>query len=157
MKLYSKVRTPCIGVCSTGLGDSVCRGCKRFEHEVIDWNSYSMPQKWAIDNRLAHLLKQVVSSHLTLVDEALLLQQMQLQQIRFSEHRCGYCALFELLRAGASQINDFSEYGFSINKVSERLSLIQIRDAIDKEFYQLSVAHFERYIVANQYRAKCIT
>ncbi|HMW48455.1 MAG TPA: DUF1289 domain-containing protein, partial [Cellvibrionaceae bacterium] len=24
-----QVRTPCIGVCSTGIGDVVCRGCKR--------------------------------------------------------------------------------------------------------------------------------
>ena len=43
--LHSPVKTPCIGVCSTGIGDSVCRGCKRFSHEVIDWNSYSQEQK----------------------------------------------------------------------------------------------------------------
>ncbi|MEL0305883.1 MAG: DUF1289 domain-containing protein, partial [Halieaceae bacterium] len=41
------IRTPCIGVCSTGVGDVVCRGCKRFAHEVIDWNGYSPEQKQA--------------------------------------------------------------------------------------------------------------
>lgn len=34
------LRTPCIGICSTtSLGDRVCRGCKRYAAEVIDWNS----------------------------------------------------------------------------------------------------------------------
>ena len=36
-----KVKTPCVGVCSTVFGDQVCRGCKRFQHEVIEWNGYS--------------------------------------------------------------------------------------------------------------------
>ncbi|MEO1955257.1 MAG: DUF1289 domain-containing protein, partial [Gammaproteobacteria bacterium] len=35
------VKTPCIGVCSTVFGDEVCRGCKRFQNEVIEWNSYN--------------------------------------------------------------------------------------------------------------------
>ena len=45
------VKTPCIGVCSTALGGFVCRGCKRFAHEVIDWNGYSHEQKMAIEQR----------------------------------------------------------------------------------------------------------
>ena len=58
------VKTSCIGVCSTGIGDSVCRGCKRFSHEVIDWNSYSDDQKRVIDRRLAGFLSQCVSNKL---------------------------------------------------------------------------------------------
>ena len=27
-------RTPCIGVCSTTYGDDICRGCRRFRHEI---------------------------------------------------------------------------------------------------------------------------
>lgn len=34
------IKTPCIGLCSTVYGDLVCRGCKRFHHEVIQWNGY---------------------------------------------------------------------------------------------------------------------
>ena len=52
MSDLNPIRTPCIGVCSTGIGDAVCRGCKRFAHEVIDWNGYSQAQKEAIDARL---------------------------------------------------------------------------------------------------------
>ena len=56
-----RVVTPCIGVCSTALGDDVCRGCKRYSHEVIDWNSYTDKQKQIIDERLDGFLIQVVS------------------------------------------------------------------------------------------------
>ncbi|WP_317135104.1 DUF1289 domain-containing protein [Piscirickettsia litoralis] len=37
--------TPCVGLCSTVYGDDVCRGCKRFYHEIIDWNQYDINQK----------------------------------------------------------------------------------------------------------------
>ncbi|MDH5171506.1 MAG: DUF1289 domain-containing protein, partial [Gammaproteobacteria bacterium] len=66
------IKTPCIGVCSTGIGDSVCRGCKRFAHEVIDWNSYSPQQKAVVDKRLGDFLSQCVSNKLRVTDRALL-------------------------------------------------------------------------------------
>ena len=34
----TKASTPCLGICSTTYGDDVCKGCKRFVHEVISWN-----------------------------------------------------------------------------------------------------------------------
>lgn len=36
------IKTPCVGLCSTVYGDLVCRGCKRFHHEVIHWNGYKI-------------------------------------------------------------------------------------------------------------------
>ncbi|MCZ6890305.1 MAG: DUF1289 domain-containing protein, partial [Gammaproteobacteria bacterium] len=38
-------RTPCIGICSTTYGDLVCRGCKRYAHEIVDWNRYTEDQR----------------------------------------------------------------------------------------------------------------
>ncbi len=29
-------RTPCVGMCSTTYGDLVCRGCRRFSHEIVN-------------------------------------------------------------------------------------------------------------------------
>ncbi len=58
------VKTPCIGVCSTGIGDRVCRGCKRFAHEVIHWNSYSNEQKQLIEERLSQFLSQDLRNEL---------------------------------------------------------------------------------------------
>ena len=157
MKLFHSVRTPCIGVCSTGIGDSVCRGCKRFDHEVIRWNSYTHDQKVAIDLRLDQLLTRVVSWRLLIVDEALLQTQLQTQQIKYEQTRNPYCWLFELLRAGAGQIDDPIEYGFTKVAPFEKNTLTEIRHDIDDEFYSLSVAHYERYIVANRKRANRVS
>ncbi len=63
-----KVKTPCIGVCSTGIGDVVCRGCKRFAHEVIDWNGYTVEQHQLVVNRLDGFLKQVVGNMIDIID-----------------------------------------------------------------------------------------
>ncbi|MBI2379317.1 MAG: DUF1289 domain-containing protein [Gammaproteobacteria bacterium] len=43
---------PCVGVCSTGLGDEICRGCGRSFHEVTHWASFSAEQRRAINLRI---------------------------------------------------------------------------------------------------------
>ena len=45
-------RTPCIGVCSTTYGDDICRGCRRFRHEITSWINYSDLEKNIINRRL---------------------------------------------------------------------------------------------------------
>jgi predicted Fe-S protein YdhL (DUF1289 family) len=155
--MLKTVRTPCVGVCSTGIGDSVCRGCKRFEHEVINWNAYSNHQKRAIDERLARILSNVVAGYLIVNSPQLLEQQLKLQQIRYADWRDPNCWLFELLRAGATQLTSYEQYGFSLRPSSRDLSLVDIRERIESEVYQLSIAHFERYIVANQVKAVTVS
>lgn len=143
---FKPVKTPCVGICSTGIGDSVCRGCKRFAHEVIDWNLYSNEQKWLIAQRLEAFLSQVVSNYLLVVDSKRLLLQIRHQQIRFREEQSPQCWVFDLLRAGASQIVDLEVYGLRLQPGCKGMSLREIRDAIDQDFYALSCAHYERYI-----------
>lgn len=154
---FQKVRTPCIGVCSTGVGDSVCRGCKRFDYEVINWNAYTQQQKSLIDSRLAQLLSQVVQRRFWIVDEQQLLTMLKMQQVRHMEYRDSYCALYELLKAGASQITDPLSYGFKMRWGYHEDSLLELRHEVEREWYALSVAHFERYVLANASRAKCVT
>ena len=52
--------TPCAGRCSTVFGDAVCRGCRRFNHEVIKWNTYSLEQQTAVWRRLDIQLDQIL-------------------------------------------------------------------------------------------------
>lgn len=146
--LESPVKTPCIGVCSTGIGDSVCRGCKRFSHEVIDWNRYSQAQKLAVDGRLASFLSQCVSNKLHVLDKALLKWQLVVQQIRFVERHDEFCWVFSLLKAGAGQIEHSRDYGFEVDTNFRALSLLDLRELIDQEFYILSEAHYERYMLS---------
>lgn len=140
------VRTPCIGVCSTGIGDSVCRGCKRFAHEVIDWNGYSQTEKRIVDARLAAFLSLCVANKFVVVDPTLLRWQLEVQQLRFNPQHDEYCWLFTLLKAGASQIKDPHKYGFSVHLAWRGASLTALRDRIDHEFWTLSVAHYDRYL-----------
>jgi predicted Fe-S protein YdhL (DUF1289 family) len=140
------VKTPCIGVCSTGIGDSVCRGCKRFSHEVIDWNSYTQEQKRIIDQRLSGFLSQCVSNKLQVIDKALLQWQLEVQNIRHMAHHDEYCWVFSLLKAGAGQIESSRDYGFEVDISYRNMSLGALAKQIDAEFLMLSQAHYDRYI-----------
>jgi|TARA_Y100000816_G_C26108176_1_gene589839 predicted Fe-S protein YdhL (DUF1289 family) len=52
--------TPCAGRCSTVFGDLVCRGCRRFNHEVIQWNTYTPDQRLMVWKRLDAQLDQIL-------------------------------------------------------------------------------------------------
>jgi predicted Fe-S protein YdhL (DUF1289 family) len=145
-QLPIRVTTPCIGVCSTGIGDAVCRGCKRYAHEVIHWNSYSDEQKRLIDRRLDQFLSQIVAAKLRIFDPALLERRLREQQIRFTPYKSAHVWIFQLLRAGASQIADCRRFGFALEPAWAGCDLVALRDEIDREFFALSEAHYQRYI-----------
>ena len=146
MSSLTPIRTPCIGVCSTGIGDSVCRGCKRFAHEVIDWNGYSVEQKQAIDQRLNRFLAMCVANKFRIVDQKLLDWQLSVQKIRHQAHHDPYCHVFALLKAGANQINVPEQFGFETLPAFRGVPLAVLRDQIDEEFWVLSSAHYDRYV-----------
>lgn len=148
--LFKTVRTPCIGVCSTGIGDQVCRGCKRFAHEVIAWNSYSQDEKGTIGRRLEGFLAQVVANRFYVFDRDLLLAELSHQQISFREEASPYCWVFDLLKAGASQIDDLTGFGIRLLPEWEGRSLVELKQAIDEDYYSLSCAHYDRYFQALQ-------
>ena len=60
--------TPCAGRCSTVFGDAVCRGCRRFNHEVIKWNTYTAQQQHAVWLRLDAQLEQILVPMLPFAD-----------------------------------------------------------------------------------------
>lgn len=44
--------TPCIAICSTSQGDSVCKGCGRTDDEVQHWTAYGPVEKRAVWHRI---------------------------------------------------------------------------------------------------------
>jgi predicted Fe-S protein YdhL (DUF1289 family) len=44
---------PCIGHCSTALGDDVCRGCGRTFEEITRWLEMTEEERCAVNRRLA--------------------------------------------------------------------------------------------------------
>jgi len=144
------VKTPCIGVCSTGIGDVVCRGCKRFAHEVIDWNGYTQEQRQLVVDRLDQFLQKIVGNIIEIFDEKQLLDQMQYQQIHFNEQLSSSRWVYELLRNGASQISNTKDFGFRLKPQWQRYSLEQVKQFLEQDFFTLSSAHYERYIATTQ-------
>jgi hypothetical protein len=144
MKLLT-IKTPCVGICSTGIGDDVCRGCKRYAHEVIDWNGYSYNDKAIIEGRLVSLLTRIIQNKWVISDENKLQWQIKVQQISVSTHRNLYCQAYELIKAGASQIKQLDDFGLRLMPEVRSTPLKVICEEIDHEFYTLSVAHYERY------------
>lgn len=142
-----KIKTPCIGVCSTVFGDAVCRGCKRFVHEVIAWNGYSQGQKKAVVTRLETLLSQLVADKLSITDSDLLRDHIARNHIRVPEYRNDYCRVYELLRAGAGQIDDSESFGFRLHAPYQGMALEELVKQIDEEFFVLSEAHYQRYLL----------
>jgi predicted Fe-S protein YdhL (DUF1289 family) len=142
-----KVKTPCIGVCSTVIGDVVCRGCKRFAHEVIDWNGYTEEQRLLVINRLDDFLQKIVGNMIDIFDEEKLLSQMQYQQINFDKNLSSSRWVYELLRRSSSHIRQTEDFGFTIKEKWQRYNLEQIKQFLEQDFFTLSSAHYERYVV----------
>lgn len=89
--------TPCAGRCSTVFGDAVCRGCRRFNHEVIEWNRYDDDQKIAVWQRLDRQLDQtlipLLPHHDLMQVEAFLQQKRVRLPLHASTGRRLYAAL----------------------------------------------------------------
>jgi predicted Fe-S protein YdhL (DUF1289 family) len=140
------IKTPCVGLCSTVYGDLVCRGCKRFHHEVIHWNGYDPEAKLAVWLRLEQLLVQVMVAKLEVFDEQRLREQLEQRKIRFVVQQSVYCWAYQLIARGARVINNLEAYGIALLPEFRDWELPQLRDAIDREFFILSEAHYQRYI-----------
>ncbi len=144
--MISTVKTPCIGICSTGIGDTVCRGCKRFSHEVIHWNTYTEDERRAVLSRLEQLLASVVGKRLYIRDEALLKSTLQRHKLVVDQGVNALCSVQGLLRAKASRIGALQDYGVGTHAAYRNIPLTQLRDDIERDFDVLSAAHYERYI-----------
>ncbi len=129
----TNIDTPCIGICSTVYGDTVCRGCKRYYHEVIDWNTYSDQQKQAIFNRLENDIIKIITGKLTINNANLLQQQLQKFNIRYRENQHPFCLAYYLLRDAHQNIQDIKKYGIAINLQYEKLTLSQFYMQLEAE------------------------
>ena len=146
-------RTPCVGICSTTYGDLVCRGCKRFAHEIVQWNGYDDLQQEAVRERLQRVRDEVLSLLLVCHDEALLqnalsdaglrdldLMEAQYQLLRFMVRREQPLASVGLALAAEAQALA-TPLPAQADKVLDTLYLMQL---LDSETFQRAKAHYER-------------
>ena len=147
------VKTPCIGVCSTVFGDEVCRGCKRFQNEVIDWNGYQDSQKIAVLSRLESLKTQIMKSKISIVNKKLLQNQLDTLDIKYVIDDNPFCWVFDLLRQASQSIDSLQDFGVVLKDGVEN-NLFELKKVIESELFSLSEAHFQRYFkIEKHYRA----
>ena len=139
--------TPCVGICSTTFGDLVCRGCKRFSHEIVDWNSYDDSQKEIIWERLEKIKEQVVGQIVRRKDEKLFECAIEAQKINEQqEYQVIYVLLQRLVRHSkqlsfAGLENASPEHEKNEEEIDSLVTLQQIDKEIvvrSRAFYELS-------------------
>ncbi len=73
-------------------------------------------------------------------------QQLEQRQIRFVAEQSPYCWAYQLISRGARMIRELEAYGMVLLPEFRDWALPELRDAIDREFFILSEAHYQRYI-----------
>lgn len=143
----ASIKTPCLGICSTtSLGDVVCRGCKRYSFEVINWNSYDQTAKSAVLSRIERLNTQILENKLRIFSVPNLKAGLLRFQIPFDETLSPYCWLHNLLKKGHRHIDRLEDYGVYALGNYAGMPLSQLCEIIENDLLLLSEAHHARYL-----------
>ena len=143
--MQSRVPTPCVGLCSTTYGDSVCRGCKRFAHEIVDWNRYDDLQKTAVLRRLGELTSSIVNRYVVIVDASRLREMLETHGLRYHKNQPPECWVYDLFRQTGGRFARLSDLGLVKLPEAESLTNGDIWERIQSELLAISEAHYERY------------
>lgn len=134
-------RTPCMGICSTTYGDLVCRGCKRFAHEIIAWNGFDEGQRETVWARLIELrdtcVRDVVHAGLRADMDAVCVARGLPSETGSSTLSLTY----ELLRRGLNEPQVVVDAKIDLRENETPMDALK---AIDDLFLQRSQAHYER-------------
>ena len=134
--------TPCLGICSTTYGDDVCKGCKRFVHEIINWPKYSQDERALVNDRLEKFKVLILQDRFKVHDSDLFEIKLKEKAINYNNSMDPLTWIFDLLRAAGSQNLDLEQFGITSLKNYDPM---KIRDEVNKEFLDLSEAHHQRY------------
>ena len=143
--MSKRTRTPCIGICSTTYGDEVCRGCKRFSYEIINWNSFSPEEKEAIWKRLEKLKTQIMSSRVKIFDSELMNEGIKKYRLRVKDDLNDPSKAFEIIKQVSESFEDLMDFGIEL--FNREKSLKDLKDDIEIELYTLSKAHYSKYFL----------
>ena len=137
--------TPCIGICSTTFGDDVCKGCKRFSHEITNWGKFSTDERAVVNSRLEQFKITILEEKFIISDSNLFESKMNEFSINFNSSLDPATWVFDLLRASSNEDLDLSDFGIEILPKFSNLSLLELRDLINQEMLQLSEAHYYKF------------
>ncbi|MEC8144691.1 MAG: DUF1289 domain-containing protein [Pseudomonadota bacterium] len=145
-------RTPCVGICSTTYGDLVCRGCKRFAHEIVQWNGYDETQQDAVRERLTRLRDEILEALLVCEEPSLLQAELSEAGLTDFAQKEG---LYQLLRFMVRREQSLAIAGLALsagaiaqpepsNQPTPELDTLHAMQLLDAESYLRAKAHYER-------------
>ena len=103
--------TPCLGICSTTFGDEVCKGCKRFAHEIVSWTKYSEEEREIVNNRLEEFKIKILKHRFKITDKELFSNNLDQMGINFNHSLDPLTWIFDLFRATGSQAIELERFG----------------------------------------------
>jgi predicted Fe-S protein YdhL (DUF1289 family) len=152
--MTNRTRTPCVGICSTTYGDNVCRGCKRFSFEVINWNAFKPEERESVWKRLEKLKSQIMDSRLKVFDPKKLKESINYFQLKIKDDLNDLSKAFEVIKQVSESFNNLEEFGIEVFEKNK--PLITLKEEIENELYTLSKAHYEKYFIEPLNRNKSI-
>jgi len=136
MTIHKPLTTPCVGLCSTVFGDSVCRGCMRFIHEVIDWNRYNDTQKQLVWQRLDEHLHIILPQLVRIYDPRKIIALVQSHHLAHNPNNMWRC-VYDLIRASDKRFISLEDCGFQLR---DNLRLKDINELL----YALATAYYQK-------------
>ena len=137
--------TPCIGICSTTFGDDVCKGCRRFSHEIISWPKYSDDERAIVNSRLEQFKIKVLQEKFSIVDPDVFRSKLSEYSIKFNDSMEPITWLFDLLRASGKQALNLEDFGVQVLPQYAHYPLPDLNQLMNTEFSELSEAYFNRF------------
>ena len=143
--MVNRTRTPCVGICSTTYGDDVCRGCKRFSFEVINWNAFNPEERESVWKRLEKLKSQIMASRLKVSDSKKLEESIKHFQLKIKDDLNDLSKAFEVIKQVSESFDNLDEFGIDVFEKNKSLTFL--KEEIESELYTLSKAHYEKYFI----------
>ncbi len=142
-------KSPCVGLCSTSLGDLVCRGCLRYAHEITDWNGYAEALKNQVWARITQHTEIIIYQHLRIRDP----ERWQITQSLWPErwlHQHPAYRLWTWLRTAPALETAWENSGLQALQIQD---LDTLRKTVREELLKLAQAQWDyaygRYPSAN--------
>ena len=135
--------SPCVGICSTVYGDSVCRGCMRFYDEVIDWNRYGDTQKYSVYQRIEFVAEVACQGKLAVVDLVQLKAALSRYHIPHEPWMSALHLAYYFLRCRSTTLKNFEQVGLCNQTTLDPVELLSVieekmRDLSEQAFAQQS-------------------
>ncbi|TGG92032.1 DUF1289 domain-containing protein [Natronospirillum operosum] len=118
--------SPCIGICSVTVGDTVCRGCFRTLDDIACWGQLDDTKRQRRLLQRQQMIEQTFHEHFQLLDAQRLFSQWARYIRTPPEPAFAAEAWLHLLQKGAHKIQDPQAYGVRVLPLAQNQSLRQI-------------------------------